>query len=137
MHPSLQYAALTALSSSLAHVSSPAASSALPCAEQLAALLQLLQLPSAKAAITEAAYSAAQHFLEQALEFQNMAEVHLWLDCLPRAVAGESDGRCAVQAAPLGPLLHTASHLNIYISPTGHSILSEGNLGEEASDLLF
>ena len=96
MHPSLQYAALTAVNSSLAHASSPAASSVLPSAEQLASLLQLLQLPSARPAITDAAYSAAQRFLEQALEFQNMAEVHLWLDCLPKAAAGESDGRCAV-----------------------------------------
>ena len=95
MHPCLQYAALTALNSSLAHASSPAASSALPSAEQLASLLQLLQLPSARPAIIDAAYSAAQRFLEQALEFQNMAEVHLWLDSLPKAAAGESDGRCA------------------------------------------
>ena len=123
MHPSLQHAALTALNSSLAHASRPAASSALPSAEQLASLLQLLQLPSARPAITTAAYSAAQRFLDQALEFQNMAEVHLWLDCLPRAVAGEYEGRCAVLAAPSDPPLHILSY-PIMLSPTAQQAIA-------------
>ena len=104
MHPSLQHAAQTVLEASLASsdtaVTRPQASSA-----QLAALLQLLQRQHAPMVLTEIkhgkrptvlaqlTYKIAQYYLEQAVGFSNLAEVHLWLDCLPKASAEDSHSR--------------------------------------------
>jgi hypothetical protein len=105
MHPSLQHAHLAVLEAFLASsadtAARPQASSA-----QLAALLQLLQGQQAPigptgvthktgpAIIAKMSYRAAQSHLEQAIGFSNLAEVHLWLDCLPKASTEDGNFRC-------------------------------------------
>ena len=104
MYPSLQHAAQTVLEASLASFDNattrPQASSA-----QLAALLQLLQGQHAPMSPTDTkhrtgptvlaqlTYRVAQCYLEQAVGFSNLAEVHLWLDCLPKASAEDGHSR--------------------------------------------
>lgn len=89
LHPSLQLGSLSVLNTSLTSTSS-AAGPVHASPEQLTALLQLLQQPDASSALSEMAYITAQRYLEQAVDFENMSEVHLWLDCLPKASAEAS-----------------------------------------------
>ena len=105
MHPSLQHAAQTVLEASLAS-SDNAATRPQASAAQLAALLQLLQGQHAPmqqtskhrtgpTGLARLTYRVAQSSLEQAVGFSNLAEVHLWLDCLPKASAGDGHSRYA------------------------------------------
>ena len=82
MHPSLQHAVLSVLQASLG-ATQGAAGTVHATAEQLASLLQMLQLSNASSPISELAYSAAQGYLQQTIGFDNLAEVHMWLGNLP------------------------------------------------------
>ena len=112
MHPSLQHAAQTVLEAFLAS-SDNAATRPHPSSAQLAALLQLLQEqhtsrnptdikhrtgPTVSAQLT---YKIAQCYLEQAVGFSNLAEVHLWLDCLPKASAEDGHSRYVTRSSIL------------------------------------
>ena len=104
MHPSLQHAAQRVLEASLAS-SDTAATRPQASSAQLAALLQLLQwqhVPrnptdikhrTGPTLLAELTYTLAQCYLEQAVGFSNLAEVHLWLNCLPKASAEDGHSR--------------------------------------------
>ena len=99
MHPSLQHAVLSVLQASLSSTQGgPSAAHA--TAEQLTSLLQLLQLGHSSSAITKLAYEVAQSYLQQAVGFDNLAEVHLWLDSLPAASTNGQPARCELQSTP-------------------------------------
>ena len=93
MHPSLQHAALSVLQASL-DSSQGASGTVHASAEQLAALLQLLQLRKPGSSTWELAYGAAQSYLHQTVGFDNPAEVHLWLDSLSAASTSGRPARC-------------------------------------------
>lgn len=95
MRPSLQHAALSVLEASLESTRGAAGGRGTPQAsvEQLASLLQLLQLDHASSGIRELAHSAAQRYLEQTIGFENIAEVHLWLDSLRKTSAFQNSAR--------------------------------------------
>ena len=104
MHPSLQHAAQTVLEASLAS-SETAATRPQALSAQLAILLQLLQGQHAPmestdiehrrgpTVLAQLTYRVAQCYLEQTVGFSNLAEVHLWLDRLPKASAEEGHSR--------------------------------------------
>ena len=92
MHPSLQHAVLSVLQASLDSAQG-AAGTVRATAEQLASLLQMLQLSDASSAIPHLAYGAAQGYLQQSIGFDNLAEVHLWLGNLPKISAGGDGAR--------------------------------------------
>ena len=98
MHPSLQHAVLSVLQASLDSTLG-AAGAVHATAEQLASLLQLLQLSRASSALWELAYGAAQSYLQQTVGFDNPAEVHLWLDSL---AATSNPARYALQGVAEG-----------------------------------
>ncbi len=101
MHPSLQHAVLSVLQASLESTQGAAAGALQATAEQLASLLQLLQHKPAGSAVHELAYGAAQSYLQQTIGFDNLAEVHLWLDSLPRMSTTEDSARCALHCTTL------------------------------------
>lgn len=92
MHPSLQHAVLSLLQNSLDSTEG-AAGTMHATAEQLASLLQMLQLSDASSPVSELAYGAAQGYLQQTIGFDNLAEVHLWLGSLPNISSGGDPAR--------------------------------------------
>ena len=129
MHPSLQHAVLSVLQASLDSTQG-AASTPHATAEQLASLLQLPQLGGSSSAISELAYKAAQSYLEQTVGFDNLAEVHLWLDSLPRMATIQDSARYELRGTTQCPYsLHAllASPLKLLVarSSTCNSVSSK------------